>query len=100
MTMKTIEWKPEPKGPGMAVHMFLDAHGARVEILAYDCPASDGWTRICGFEVFGRLRKNGPFHEQLAAGEAASLAEAQEAALAMVAKPRSEWAKLPRSWVA
>lgn len=97
--MKTISWTHEPKGPGAAAHMFLDAHGERVELLAYDCPVSRLGPRMCGFEVYGRLRKGGPFHEQLAAGEAESLEAAQIAALAMVALPRDQWAKLPRSWV-
>ncbi|XUM21008.1 hypothetical protein ACRAVF_26970 [Bradyrhizobium oligotrophicum S58] len=103
--MKTIEWKTEPKGPGLAVHMFLDAGGERVELLAYDCPASHGYPRMCGFEVYGRLRTgetartHGPFFEQLAAGEAQSIDEAKAAALAMVAQPRETWANLPRSWV-
>ena len=97
--MKTIEWQPEPKGPGRAVHMFLDAGGERVELLAYDCPAFKEHPRMCGFEVFGRLRKGGPFWEQLAAGEAHSLEEAMRAAREMVSRPREAWAKLPRSWV-
>jgi|SRR6516225_5217689 hypothetical protein len=98
---KSIDWKREPKGPGNnAFHMFLDAGGERVELLAYDCPASHGNPRMCGFEVFGRLRKGvGPFWNQLAAGEASSLEEAMRAAREMVAKPREKWAKLPRSWV-
>jgi hypothetical protein len=97
--MKTVEWKTEPKGPGRAVHMFLDAGAERVELLAYDCPASHGGPRMCGYEVFGRLRNDGPFHEQLAAGEARSLEEAMAAARMAVSQPRECWAKLPRSWV-
>jgi hypothetical protein len=97
--MKPIEWKTEPKGPGRAVHMFLDAGGERVELLAYDCPASHGGPRMCGFEVYGRLRKGGPFHAQLAAGEAQSIDDAMAAARAMVAQPREQWAVLQRSWV-
>jgi hypothetical protein len=97
--MKTIEWKTEPKGPGRAVHMFLDAGGGRVELLAYDCPASHGGPRMCGYEVFGRLRNGGPFHEQLAAGEARSLEEAMAATRTAISQPRERWAKLPRSWV-
>jgi hypothetical protein len=97
--MKTVEWKTEPKGPGRAVHMFLDAGEERVELLAYDCPASHGGPRMCGYEAFGRLRKGGPFHEQLAAGEARSLEEAMDAAQKMISQPREHWAKLPRSWV-
>lgn len=98
--MKTIDWKREPKGPGHAMHMFTDAGGERVELLAYDCPASHGGPRMCGFEVFRQLRRGGgPFHDQIAAGEANSLAEAMAAALAMVARPRASWQKLPRSWV-
>jgi hypothetical protein len=97
--MKTIVWKPEPKGPGRAFHMFLDAQGERVELLAYDCQAGGGGPRMCGFEVYGRLRKGGPFWDQLAAGESSSLEKAMEAALAMVAQPRNAWAFLPRSWV-
>lgn len=98
--MKPVGWRSEPKGPGRAVHMFLDVAGERVELLAYDCPASRAWPRMCGFEVFGRLRKGGPFHDQLAAGESESLTEAMEAAQMMVSQPRDAWAKLPRSWVA
>jgi hypothetical protein len=97
--MKTIEWITEPKGPGRAVHMFLDAAGERVELLAYDCPHSQGG-RMCGFEVYTRLRKGGPFHNQIAAGETQSLDEAKAAALAMVAQPREKWTVLSRSWVA
>jgi hypothetical protein len=97
---KTIEWTTEPKGPGRAVHMFVDAGGERVELLAYDCPASHGGPRMCGFEVYARLRKGGPFHDQIAAGEAQSLDDAMAAALAMVAQPREKWTVLPRSWVA
>ena len=97
--MKTIRWKPEPKGPGRAVHKFLDAGGERVELLAFDCPAGPGWPRMCGFEVYRRLRKDGPFWDQMAAGEATNLDEAMSAAEAMVAKPREAWAELPRSWV-
>jgi hypothetical protein len=80
--------------------MFLDAAGERVELLAYDIPPGNGYPRICGFEVFGRLRKGGPFHEQLAAGEADTLEEAMRAALEMVSRPRGRWAKLPRSLLA
>lgn len=104
--MKTIGWKPEPKGPGRAFHMFLDAGGERVELLAYDCPAGHGGPRMCGFEVFGKLRdRNGnirpasKFYEQLAAGEADSLEAAMRGAREMVAQPRAAWSKLPRSWV-
>lgn len=98
--MKTIGWKREPKGPGLAFHMFVDAGGERVELLAYDIPASSGYPRICGFEVFGRLRKGGPFHEQLAAGEADTLEDSMRAAMEMVTWPRERWIKLPRSWLA
>lgn len=97
--MKTIEWHREPKGPGIAFHMFLDAGGERVELLAYDCPASHGWQRMCGFEVYTRRRVGGPFHNQVAAGEAGSLDDAKRAAREMVAKPRETWAVQPRSWV-
>lgn len=103
--MKPIDWKPEPEGPGQ--HVFLNAGGERVELLAYDCPANGTDPRMCGFEVFGRLRDrrgnirpSGAFWEQLAAGEADSLEAAKAAALEMVAQPRSAWSKLPRSWVA
>lgn len=95
--MKTIGWKPEPKGPGRAFHTFLDAHGERVELLAYDCPPSSGFQRMCGFEVYGRVGRK--FHEQVAAGEADSLDAAMRAAEEMVARRRSEWSVLPRSWV-
>lgn len=103
------------------MHMFLDAGGERVELLAYDCPASHGGPRMCGFEVFARLpkkgalaeqlrqdaprhhnverRNSGPFWDQLAAGESSSLEEAKAAALEMVSRPRDAWTKLPRSWV-
>src|SRR5580700_6788309 len=97
--MKTIGWKCEPKGPGKAFHMFLDAGGERVELLAYDSPASHGGPRMCGFEVFGRLRKGGPFWNQLAAGEADSLEDAMRAAHTMVSQPREAWGTLPRSWL-
>lgn len=98
--MKTIAWRHEPKGPGNAYHTFLDAGGTRVEILTYDCQTNNGGQRMCGFEVYGRLRKGGSFWDQLAAGEASNLDEAMSAGLAMVAKPRDQWAILPRSWVA
>lgn len=98
--MKIIRWRREPKGPGYyAWHMFMDAGGERVELLAYDCPPGNTYPRVCGFEVFGRLRPRRPFYNQLAAGEAANLEAAMAAALEMVAKPRAEWAVLPRSWV-
>lgn len=90
--MKKIGWKREPKGPGLAFHMFVGAGGERVELLAYDIPASNGYPRICGFEVFGRLRKGG--HEQLAAGEAEE--DSMRAAMEMVAWPRERWTKLSR----
>ena len=76
------------------------ARNERVELLAYDIPPSNGYPRICAFEVFGRLRKGAPFHEQLAAGEADTLEEAMRAALEMVSRPRERWARLPRSWLA
>jgi hypothetical protein len=98
--MKTIGWKREPKGPGpRAQHMFLDAHNERVEILVYDCPPFKGHGRMCGFEIFGRKRRKGPFHKQIAAGEASSVDEAKDAALRMIALPREKWTVLPRSWV-
>lgn len=80
------------------MHMFIDAHGERVELLAYDCPATPSFQRICGFEVYGRI--GGKFHDQIAAGEADSLKAAMLAAEEMIAKPRGEWSVLPRSWVA
>lgn len=93
--MKTIDWQHEPKGPGQsAVHMFIDAGGERVELLAYDVPASKFHPRLCGFEVFGRIRDGGPFHEQLAAGESQNLDDAKRDALAMVERPRALWTKL------
>lgn len=96
--MKTISWTSEPKGPGRAMHMFLDAGGERVELLAYDCPASHGCVCMCGFEVYTRLRSGGPFHNQVAAGEAESLIAAMRASLTMVALPRDQWRVQPRSW--
>jgi hypothetical protein len=96
--MKTIGWKYEPKGPGRAWHTFLDAGGERVELLAYDCPASNGYKRMCGFEIYGRERARGPFHDQIGAGEAANLEAAMAAAREMVSQPREAWAILPRSW--
>jgi hypothetical protein len=95
--MKTIKWKREPKGPGFAFHMFLDSGGERIELLAYDTGSSHE-PRICGFEIFGRLRRNGPFHSQIGAGEADSLEAAMKAALTMASQPREMWAVLPRSW--
>lgn len=105
--MRQIDWRSEPKGPGRdAVHMFLDAGGERVELLAYDCPAFGDHPRMCGFEVFGKLRDrkgnirpSSKFWEQLAAGEACSLEAAKAAALAMVERPRAKWEKQQRSWV-
>jgi hypothetical protein len=44
-------------------------------------------------------RAGGPFHEQLAAGEAQSIEEAMAAARTAISQPRERWAKLPRSWV-
>lgn len=96
---RQIHWTPEPKGPGHALHKFVDAGGERVELLAYDCPASQGGPRMCGFEVYRRLRKRGPFHDQIAAGEAKTIEDAMDAAQAMVAQPREQWTVLPRSWV-
>lgn len=94
--MKTIEWQHEPKGPGhRAVHMFIDADDERVELLAYDVPASKFHPRLCGFEVFGRIRDAGPFDRQLAAGKSQSLEEAKRDARAMVELPRALWTKLP-----
>jgi len=49
--------------------MLLVVGEERIELLAYDCPASHGGPRMCGYEVYGRRRKGRPFHEQLAAGE-------------------------------
>lgn len=97
---KTVEWTTEPRGPGRAVHMFLDAAGERVELLAYDCPPSHGCPRMCGFEVYVRERKGRPFHRQVAAGETTSLEDAKRATLEMIARPRAAWTVLPRSWVA
>jgi len=94
---KTISWRRERKGPGTAVHMFTDAANERVELLAYDCPASEGNPRMCGFEIFVRDYR-GMFHDQVGAGEAENLEAAKAAALAMIALPRDEWAILPRSW--
>ena len=97
---KTVKWRPEPKGPGRAFHMFLDAGGERVELLVYDCPASHAGPRMCGFEVYTRQRKGRPYHNQVGAGECETLEAAMRAALEMVMlKPRQEWAVLPRSWV-
>lgn len=96
--MKTIGWKSEPKGPGAAVHTFLDAGGERVELLAFDVPPFAGNRRIIGFEVYGRLRKGGPFHELLANGEADTRSNAMRAALEMVSRPRAYWELLPGRW--
>lgn len=98
--MRTVSWRREPKGPGAAWHMFTDAEGERVEILAYDCPASGSFARMCGFEIFTRARPGGPFHNQVGAGETENLEAAKAAALDMISKPRTAWTKLPRSWVA
>jgi hypothetical protein len=46
----------------------------------------------------GGERKSGPFHHQLAAGEADSLESAMRAALTMVQQPRSAWTKPPPKW--
>ena len=97
--MKTRWWKPEAKGPGHAYHMFIDAGGERIELLAYDCPASHGCPRMCGFEVYGRLRKGGPFHKQIAAGEADTIQDAMDGAFRMIGQPREAWSVLSRSWV-
>lgn len=98
--MKTVAWKREPKGPGIAYHMFMDAGGLRVELLAYDCPASSGGGRMCGFEIYAPYRVGGPFWDQLAAGEAENIEAAKAAAIKMAGKPREMWTVLPRSWVA
>jgi hypothetical protein len=87
--MRTAAWRREPRGPGAAWHMFADAHGERVELLVYDCPASRSGPRMCGFEIFTRLRSGGPFHNQVAAGEAESVEGAKAAALKMVSQPRA-----------
>ncbi len=78
--------------------MFIDAGGERVELLAYDVPASRFHPRLCGFEVFGRIRDGGSFDEQLASGESQSLEDAKRDARVMVARPRALWTKLPPPW--
>ena len=49
---KTIPWHSEPKGPGKAEHMFTDAGGERVELLAYNTDLAPGHgyngPRLCG----------------------------------------------------
>jgi hypothetical protein len=98
--MKTIAWKSDPNwNAGEAVHMFMDVGEERIELLAYDCPASDGRARMCGYEVYGRHKRR-PYHRQLAGGEAQSLDHAMAAARAVVSEPREMWAVLPRSWLA
>lgn len=99
--MKTIPWRREPKGPGRnAQQMFLDAGGERVELLAFDVPATPDCGRMCAFEVFAREKPNSKyFYKLLADGEASDLAAAQAAALEMVARPREQWATIDkRSW--
>ena len=99
--MKTVTWAPEPKGPGRnAVHMFIDTDAGRVELLAYDLPADGHFVQLYGFEIYGRRRERGPFHEQLASGDATSLEEAKAKALAMAAQPKATWTKLPPPAVA
>jgi hypothetical protein len=94
---KTIPRRREPKGPGMAEHMFTDAGGERVELLAFYSQTLDG-EPMCGFEVNARVHL-GRFWDQVAAGEADSIEEAKIAALEMIARPRDKWDVLPRSWV-
>lgn len=91
--MKTIAWKREPKGPGNAVHMFMDdAAGERVELLAYDCPACSLGPRMCGFEIYAAPK----YLELVGGGEAASLDAAMRMALEMASGPRAAWTFLPR----
>ena len=92
--MKSIGWRQEPKGPGQAFHMFKDAGGERVELLVHDCPASAAGPRMCGFEIYGRSKKNGPFDRQLASGNADNLEGAMLAAITMAMQPRETWVKV------
>lgn len=93
-----VEWKPRLKGPGRALHAFVDdAAGERVELLAYDCPANQSGPRTFGFEIYGRTYDRGPFHDQLARVETDSLEEAMHAATEMAAKPRNAWVRAFRS---
>ena len=71
--------------------MFKDAGGERVELLVYDVPADKLGPRMCGFEVFARTRRGGPFQQQVAAGEAETLEQAVAAVVLMVSRPCAEW---------
>lgn len=95
-TLPAPIWRREPKGPGRAFHMFKDAGGEQIELLVYDCPADSFGPRMCGFEIFARTRRGGPFHKQVASGDADSLEEAIRAVVSMSARPRAEWSKRPR----
>jgi hypothetical protein len=91
-------WRPEPRGPGLAERRFANAEGERLELLAYTFLADDLNNRLCsGFEIFARDYR-GRFYEQVAAGEAPSLAEAKRAAEEMIKRPRAEWRIEIRSW--
>ena len=98
-------WKHEPKGPGRAERMFVDAGGERVELLAFATSDADG--PMIGFEIHGRDRRRdgtiktgGPFWHLLARGDAPTFEAAKEAALAMAAHPRAEWEKPRPAWIA
>jgi hypothetical protein len=68
-------------------------------LLAYTFLAESKPARLCsGFEIFTRDYR-GRFYDQVAAGEAASLAAAKTAAEAMIKRPRAEWRIDRRSWV-
>lgn len=97
--LRMIGWKTEPRGPGTAERLWLDLEGERFELLAYTFLASSTPRRLCsGFEIFGRDYR-GRFFDQVAAGEAQSLAEAKAAAEAMAKLPREQWRIEVRSWV-
>jgi hypothetical protein len=84
-------WKPEPRGPGKAEHMFVVVDGERFELLAYTYDA--GENRLAsGFEIFANDSR-GRYFDQVAVGEAGSLGESKALAEAMVRRPRSQWSQ-------
>jgi hypothetical protein len=92
---KVTRWCREPKGPGRAVHMFRDAHGERVELLAFDSHPPSG-ARMAGFDIHAQDYR-GEYRRRVVAGEAATLEDVMKAAVLMVSCLRDQWQILPRS---
>jgi hypothetical protein len=82
-------WKPEPRGPGRAEHLFVVVDGERFELLAYTYDTREN-RLASGFEIFARDNR-GRYVDQVAMGEAGSLDQSKALAEAMVRRPRSQW---------